>query len=88
MSLQNAGGTLPVNTGMSGALPLPSSLDWKTASATISTGKTIGLRYAPGACRAFCVVGISTMGSIFKSTDSTGIAKQPSTMSTLAEARP
>ncbi|CAN5191313.1 hypothetical protein BH11ACT4_BH11ACT4_00080 [soil metagenome] len=88
VSLQTAGGALPVNTGMTGATVLPTTPDWKGAGATVSAGNTTGLRYVPGSASAFCVAGISTTGSVFKGTDSTGVTKQPSTITTLAGACP
>jgi len=83
VSLETSNGTMPA--GLTGVTAL--SATWTGAGATIGTN-TSGLTYKAvgGTSTAFCVAGLSTTGSVFSGTDTTGITKSAAT--TLAAACP
>ncbi len=68
----NNSGTLP--TTFVDATTLPTTDDWVGAGATLGSNTT-KLTYVPSGTTSFCVSGVSTTGTIFKATDSTGVAK-------------
>ncbi len=82
VSLQTSTGNLPTSFAAAVAT-LPTTPDWKGAGATIGT-TTTNLYYKAGTGTSFCVSGLSTTGSVFKGTDSTGITKSAATTSTAA----
>ncbi len=74
----NNAGTLPA--GFSGTIPAATATaDWGGAGATFGSNTT-SLKYVPGTAPAttFCVSGVSSTGTVFKATDSTGVVKDTS----------
>ncbi len=71
----NNAGTLPA--GFADVATLPTAVDWAGAGATLGSNTT-SLTYVAGSGTAFCVSGVSTTGTIFKATDSTGVVKDAS----------
>ena len=71
----NNAGTLPA--GFAAVATLPTAVDWAGAGATLGSNTT-SLTYVAGSGTAFCVSGVSTTGTIFKATDSTGVVKDAS----------
>lgn len=53
---------------------LPTTDDWAGAGATVGAD-TVSLTFTGGTGTSFCVSGVSTTGTIFKATDSTGVQK-------------
>ena len=68
----NNAGTLPAS--FAATATLPTTPDWAGAGGTVGSN-TVTLTYTAGTGTAFCVSGVSTTGTIFKATDSSGVAK-------------
>ncbi len=85
VSLQTSTGTAPASFAAP-VTTLPTTPDWKGAGATIGSNTTNLFYKLTGT--SFCVSGLSTTGSVFFATDSSGATKAASTVTTAAGACP